>query len=150
MHKELPRFITKLKERGFQVKLDTNGFFPVTLEECLDKVDYVAMDIKTSPEKYSLLGQDSNADLRSSVELLRTGNVKYEFRTTVAPEIVTKQDIDAMGEMVRDAKLHVLQQFIPESTLDKRYQTLKPYSPDEIREFGEILKKYCQKVEFRL
>ena len=51
MHKELPRFLAKLKERGFQVKLDTNGFYPEVLEECLPYVDYVALVAKTSLEK---------------------------------------------------------------------------------------------------
>ncbi|MCW4054592.1 MAG: anaerobic ribonucleoside-triphosphate reductase activating protein, partial [Candidatus Bathyarchaeota archaeon] len=56
MHKELPQFLSKLRKRGFQVKLDTNGFYPEVLEECLLYVNYVALDLKTSLEKYKLLG----------------------------------------------------------------------------------------------
>ena len=56
MHKELPKFLAKLKQRGFMVKLDTNGFYPQVLEECLPYVDYVALDVKTSLDKYKLLG----------------------------------------------------------------------------------------------
>ncbi|MGE5187515.1 MAG: anaerobic ribonucleoside-triphosphate reductase activating protein, partial [Betaproteobacteria bacterium] len=81
MHKELPKFLGKLKEHGFLVKLDTNGFYPETLERCLTNVDYVAMDVKTSLGKYKLLGAKDTAPLMHSSELLKTGKVPYEFRT---------------------------------------------------------------------
>ena len=63
MHKELHKFLAKLKDRGFMVKLDTNGFFPDVLEECLASVDFVAMDVKTCKEKYSLLGAKDTAGM---------------------------------------------------------------------------------------
>ncbi|MEM3464407.1 MAG: anaerobic ribonucleoside-triphosphate reductase activating protein, partial [Candidatus Bathyarchaeia archaeon] len=83
IHKELPRFLKKLKERGFAVKLDTNGLNPTVLEQCLPYVDYVALDIKTSPEKYHLLGAKDTAALLKTVEMLKSGKIEYEFRTTV-------------------------------------------------------------------
>lgn len=126
MHKELPKFLAKLKERGFMVKLDTNGCFPEVLHECLPYVDYVAMDVKTSREKYKLLGVKDTQAIMRSIELLKTGKVPYEFRITVAPEIVTAEDIAGIGEMVKGAKTLALQQFIPNDTLDKRFQNLKP------------------------
>jgi pyruvate formate lyase activating enzyme len=150
MHKELPKFLAKLKERGFFVKLDTNGCFPDTLQECLPFVDYVAMDIKTSPEKYKLLGTVDIAALKRSVEILKTGKVPYEFRTTVVPEIVTAQDIPAIGELVKGAKVYALQQFVAEDTLDKRFKSLKPYAPEAIKEFAETLKGYVETVKLRL
>jgi pyruvate formate lyase activating enzyme len=150
MHKELPKFLAKLKERGFMVKLDTNGFFPDTLEECLAYVDYVAMDVKTSPDKYVLLGASDTAGLIRSIEILKAGKAPYEFRTTVVPELVTAQDIAAIGELVKGSKTHALQQFIPDDTLDKRYQTLKPHQPETFNEFAEILKKYVANVILKL
>ena len=150
MHKELPKFLAKLKERGFLVKLDTNGFFPDVLEECLPFVDYVAMDVKTSPEKYKLLGAIDTAALKRSVEILKTGKVPYEFRTTVVPEIVTAEDIPAIGELVKGAKVYALQQFVAEDTLDKRFKSLKPYAPETIKEFAETLKGYVETVKLRL
>lgn len=150
MHKELPKFLAKLKERGFLVKLDTNGCFPDVLEECLPFVDYVAMDIKTSPEKYKLLGTVDIAALKRSVEILKTGKVPYEFRTTVVPEIVTAEDIPAIGELVKGAKVYALQQFVAEDTLDKRFKSLKPYAPETIKEFAETLKGYVETVKLRL
>jgi len=150
MHKELPKFLVKLKEHGFLVKLDTNGFFPQTLEQCLATVDYVAMDVKTSPEKYKLLGTTDTAPLMRSIELLKASKVPYEFRTTVVPEFVTVEDAKAIGEMVKGANVHALQQFIPEDTLDKRFQTLKPFAPEVIRELAIIIGQFAEKVVLRV
>jgi pyruvate formate lyase activating enzyme len=52
IHKELPKFLKKLKEKAFDVKLDTNGLDSRMLEECLPYLDYVALDVKTSPSKF--------------------------------------------------------------------------------------------------
>jgi pyruvate formate lyase activating enzyme len=150
MHKELPKFLAKLKERGFLVKLDTNGFFPDTLEECLASVDYVAMDVKTCREKYKLLGAVDTVGLMRSVEMLKTGKVPYEFRTTVVPELLSAADANSIGEMVKGAKTHALQQFVPDDTLDKRYQKLRPYAPEVIGEFAEIIHKYTENVVLRI
>lgn len=66
------------------------------LEHCLGLVDYVAMDAENSPEKYSLLGAEGTSFLRS-IELLKSGKVVYEFRTTVVPKIVILQEVTAIG-----------------------------------------------------
>jgi pyruvate formate lyase activating enzyme len=150
MHKELPKFLKKLKEHGFSVKLDTNGFFPEVLEQCLGSVDYVAMDVKTSLEKYKLLGAKDTTPLLRSIELLKSGKVPYEFRTTMVPELVTVENAKAIGEMVKGAKIHALQQFIPEDTLDKRFQTLKPYSKEVISEIASIIGQFAEKVVLRV
>ncbi|HMK95772.1 MAG TPA: anaerobic ribonucleoside-triphosphate reductase activating protein [Candidatus Limnocylindrales bacterium] len=150
MHKELPKFLAKLKDRGFSVKLDTNGFFPDVLEECLANVDYVAMDVKTCREKYALLGAKDTSGLTRTIEILKTGKVPYEFRTTVVPQIVTVQDATGIGELVKGSKTHALQQFIPEDTLDKKFQALKPYTPETIGEFAEVISKYTENVLIRI
>jgi pyruvate formate lyase activating enzyme len=150
MHKELPKFLAKLKQRGFMVKLDTNGFYPEVLEECLPYVDYVAVDMKTSLEKYKQLGAKDTAGLMRSVEILKTGKVSYEFRTTMVPEFVTAEDVTCIGEIVKGAKTHAFQQFVPQDTLDKRFETLKPYAPETIAEFAETMKKYTENVLLRV
>jgi pyruvate formate lyase activating enzyme len=150
MHKELPKFLAKLKERGFHVKLDTNGFYPEVLEECLPYVDYVALDVKTCLEKYRQLGTKDTAGLMRTVEILKTGKVPYEFRTTAVPELVTAEDVRCIGEMVKGAKTHAFQQFVPQDTLDKRFEGLKPYAPETIAEFAETMKKYAENVILRV
>jgi pyruvate formate lyase activating enzyme len=150
MHKELPRFLAKLKERGFLVKLDTNGFFPETLEECLCNVDYVALDVKTSPKKYTRLGASDTVGLMRAVEILKTGKVAYEFRTTVVPDLITAKDMEDIGEVVKGASTVALQQFIPQDTLDKSFQALRPYAPEVIAGFAETMQKYAQKIVVRV
>ena len=150
MHKELPRFLAKLKERGFKVKLDTNGFYPNVLKECLPQVDYVAMDIKTSQEKYKLLGATDTTGFMKSIDLLKSGKTPFEFRTTVVPEIVTAQDINCIAKMTNGSKIHALQQFVPQDTLDKHFQTLMVYAPETISEFAKEIQKFTDKVVLRI
>jgi pyruvate formate lyase activating enzyme len=150
MHKELPKLLAKLKQRGFMVKLDTNGFYPQVLEECLPHADYVALDVKTSLDKYKLLGAKDTNSLVRSVEMLKTGKVAYEFRTTAVPEFVTAEDVTCIGEIVKGAKTHAFQQFVPQDTLDKRFETLKPYAPEVINGFAGIMRDYAENVVLRL
>jgi pyruvate formate lyase activating enzyme len=150
MHKELPKFLAKLKDRGFMVKLDTNGFYPEVLEECLASVDYVAMDVKTCLDKYRLLGAKDTAGLMRSVEMLKTGKVLYEFRTTAVPELVTAEDVTYIGELIQGAKTHAFQQFVPQDTLDKRFEGLKPYGSKTIEEFAGTMKKYAENTLLRV
>ncbi len=150
MHKELPRFLAKLKERGFKVKLDTNGFYPNVLKECLPQVDYVAMDIKTSQEKYKLLGATDTTGFMKSIDLLKSGKTPFEFRTTVVPEIVTAQDITCIAKMIKGSKIHALQQFVPQDTLDKHFQTLMVYAPETISEFAKEIQPFTEKVILRV
>ncbi len=150
MHKELPKFLAKLKARGFMVKLDTNGFYPDVLEECLGSVDYVALDVKTCLEKYRLLGAKDTAGLVRSVEILKTGKVPYEFRTTAVPELVTTEDVTCIGKIVKGAKTHAFQQFVPQDTLDKRFEMVKPYAPETINDFAKIIQQFTEKVVVRL
>ncbi len=150
MHSELPRFLLKLKERGFHIKLDTNGFFPDVLEKCLPSVDYVALDVKTSPAKYKQLGAKDTAGLLRSIEILKAGKVPYEFRTTMVPDLFLPEDVTVVGKLVKGALTYALQQFVPEDTLDKRYREVKPYPLETIREFAEVIKKYAENVVLRV
>jgi pyruvate formate lyase activating enzyme len=150
MHKELPKFLAKLKKRGFQVKLDTNGFYPEVLEQCLAHVDYVALDVKTSLEKYKVLGAKDTSGLLRTVEMLKMGKVPYEFRTTMVPEIVTAEDIAKICELAKGAQTHAFQQFVPQDTLDKRFEELKPYAPEVINEFAGNMKGYAENVVLRV
>lgn len=150
LHSELPRFLLKLKEKGFNVKLDTNGFFPDVLEKCLPYVDYVALDVKTSPAKYKQLGAKDTTGLMRSIEILKAGKVPYEFRTTLVPDLFLPEDVEVVGELVKGALTYALQQFVPEDTLDKKYREVKPYPPETIRELAETLKKYVENVVLRI
>jgi pyruvate formate lyase activating enzyme len=149
IHKELPKFLKKLKERGFTVKLDTNGLDSQMLEECLQHVDFVALDVKTSLQKYKSLGARDTAELVRTVEILKTGKVEYEFRTTIVPGFVDTADIHEMCELAKGAKIWALQQFVPGDTLDKSLNALKPYPLETISKYGETIKNYAEKIVLR-
>ncbi len=55
---DLPDFLAKIKTLGFAVKLDSNGSNPQMLADIIEKklVDYIAMDLKSSEEKYRKIG----------------------------------------------------------------------------------------------
>jgi pyruvate formate lyase activating enzyme len=142
--------LKKLKDKGFAVKLDTNGFYPQVLEECLAYVDYIALDVKTSLEKYEHLGAKDTAPLLRSIEMVKTGKVNYELRTTVVPNFVNAEDISRISELAKGAKAFALQQFIPEDTLDRTFKAVKPYSPETVSEFAESMKNYVEKTTIRI
>ncbi len=150
IHKELPKFLKRLKDKGFAVKLDTNGFNPKILEESLPYLDYVALDIKTSPEKYSLLGAEDTMLLMQTIEMLKSGKVDYEFRTTAVPSFVEEEDLPKIGEMVKGAKTLALQQFVPGDTLNEDFKNVKPHSPEIIAMFAEKLGSYVDKIILRI
>ena len=120
LQQELSDFIKEVKDLGFLIKLDTNGAFPDALFKILSEgnVDYVAMDLKNSPEKYPLTCgfkdkpyKEFYAPFRKSIEILKTGKIDFEFRTTVVPELHALSDIEKMGEEIRGAKRWYLQSF---------------------------------------
>lgn len=150
IHRDIPDFIRRLRERGFAVKLDTNGFFPKLLKKCLEYVDYVAVDVKTSLEKYRLLGARETNALLETINMLKGHKVDYEFRNTVVPGIVNEDDVIKVGEIVKGAKRFAFQQFIPENALDVRFRKIRPYSPDVIKRFSKIMEKYVDEVILRI
>lgn len=154
MHKELPSFIKKIKERGFLVKLDTNGSNPEMLNELInDKlVDYVAMDIKAPLERYDevVRVKANKKDIQSSVDILKQGRVDYEFRTTAVPGLFSKEDAEKIGQWLKGSKRFFIQQFRPDKkTIDSAYSSKKPFEEDMLKEIRVILKKYISRVEIR-
>ncbi|WP_148865931.1 anaerobic ribonucleoside-triphosphate reductase activating protein [Thermosediminibacter litoriperuensis] len=128
---DLPEFVLKLKKRGLKVKLDTNGSRPEILKELLNEglIDYVAVDIKTRPERYGIFATDESqiAGVRESVELVRASKVDYEFRTTVHERIHSSEDFDAIGRWLSGAKRYVLQGYrFSEGVLDPAFCGKKP------------------------
>ena len=150
MNRDLPAFIKRLKENGFHVKLDTNGFYPETLRECLSYLDYVAMDVKTSLDKYKLLGAENTDGLLRSVEIIKEGKIDYEFRNTVVPGIVSEEDIHEIGRIVEGARRFAFQQFRPGEALDEAFNSVKPYPSDIIIRFSKIMERYVSEVILRI
>lgn len=113
---DIGRFLRGIKERGFAVKLDTNGAFPEKLTSLIKKglVDYIAMDIKNRPEKYALTTGVDGLDLapfKESIGIIMSSGVDYEFRTTLVDEFHTVEDIAAIGDVIKGARRYFLQKF---------------------------------------
>jgi pyruvate formate lyase activating enzyme len=150
---DLPKFIRQIKNLGFLVKLDTNGYNPSVLDKLVKKklVDYLAMDIKSSPERYSQ-ATGLKLDLKNiqkSIDLVKNSGLDYEFRITVVPTVVDKKEVKKIGQWIQGVKLVALQQFQNQKTLDKRFKKIKPYLEETLKEFLEILKPYSQKADLR-
>ena len=114
IHPDLPKFISKIKDLGFDVKLDTNGTNPDLLQYLIDKklIDYVAMDLKNTTKNLAKTVCSTN-DLNKidkSIEILLSGKVNYEFRTTVVPEL-TNADIVEIAQKITAAPIYILQQY---------------------------------------
>lgn len=109
-------FIRKIKDMGFLVKLDTNGAYPEKLEALLNEglVDYVAMDIKNSKEKYALTAglEEFPAAIERSIKIIMDKAPDYEFRTTVVRELHDTQDIVKISEWLKGAKRYFLQSYV--------------------------------------
>lgn len=151
LQKDIEEFILKVKALGFAVKLDTNGSYPDRLKSILDKklVDYVAMDIKNQKEKYSLTcGVDVDTDdISRSISLLMSGDIEYEFRTTVVRELHTPQDIGEIGEWIRGAKRFFLQSFTDSGDIIS--SGLSAYTPEEMAQILNFARKSVPSAELR-
>ena len=135
-------FIRQVKDLGYLVKLDTNGTFPRRLKELVGKklLDYVAMDIKNSPEKYGetvgIPGFDTGP-VEESVRFLLTEEVDYEFRTTVVREFHQAEDMVAIAKWIKGAKRYFLQSFADSGDLLEN--GLSAYDKDEMESFKKLL-----------
>lgn len=155
----LEDFILKIREKGFLVKLDTNGCYPERLAAILARniVDYVAMDVKNSFEKYPETVGIPEFDPRpvfESVRLLLDGNTPFEFRTTLVKPLHTETDMDSIGEAVRGAKRYFLQSFEDSGDLvgfaaSTEARPLESFSPPELARFRARLAQYVENVTLR-
>ena len=145
MHGDIAEFIKKVKDMGYKVKVDTNGTFPDRLCELLENnlIDYVAMDIKNSKEKYAeTAGTESISisEIEKSIKILKSSDIDYEFRTTVVREFHTEEDIRKIAEWIKGAKRYFLQNFedsgnligenmnaVPREILEKMKNFAKPF-----------------------
>ena len=154
IHKDLPDFIEKIKNIGYKVKLDTNGTNPDVLEYLLKKelIDYVAMDIKSSLEKYSKVinTEVELSKIQKSVKILLDENILYEFRTTTLPRVHSLDDFHGMGELINGARLWYIQDFEGSTSLiNPEFRKEKSFSNLDLNKVLEIGSKYVQICKLR-
>ena len=138
LHPDIAEFLKKVKELGYKVKIDTNGTKPEMLKKLVNDglVDYVAMDIKNSPEQYkSATGVDGILEaVTESKDFLLSGNVEYEFRTTVVKGIHTKEQLVSLAKWIKGTKKYYLQKYkCSENVLNP--EGLDSFSDEEMEGF---------------
>lgn len=128
LHPGLGDLMRAIKEMGYLVKLDTNGYRPNILKRLAAEglLDYVAMDVKNSPARYAetvgLVAMDLTA-VEESMTFLMEGDLDYEFRTTVVAQLHSEESIREMASWVgslvpgRLAKRFFLQPFADRETV---------------------------------
>lgn len=150
IQKDLKSFMKRVKDKGYLIKLDTNGSNPNFVEEVINErlVDYIAMDIKNVLEEYKDV-TDVNPNinnLKRSIEIIKNSNIEHEFRTTIIKNIHNIDKILKICEYVGDDKLF-LQNFVQsENVLGK---LLKPFTEEELIEIDKILKEKYPNVKIR-
>ena len=151
LQQDIALFLRRIKELGFAVKLDTNGCFPKVLRALVDEglVDYVAMDIKNSPDRYGETVGIAGFDLtpvRESVDFLLSGAVGYEFRTTVAAQLHREEDFHSIGQWLTGAQGYFLQEF--KDSGDVLTPNLTPPTPEQMERFRDIVRQYipCARI----
>ena len=147
----LADFTKRIRELGFKVKLDTNGNNPEVLKSLVSEglIDYVAMDIKNSFEKYNeTTGISADIDsIKESIEILINGNIDYEFRTTLVSGFHTTQDMQRIGEMIKGTKKYYLQNFVDSG--DILCPGLAPLGEEEMELMRKTAEKYVSVTQIR-
>lgn len=149
---QLESFIREIKSLGFLVKLDTNGSLPKKLKQLIETglVDYVAMDIKNSPDSYGQTIGINNYNLdpiKESVDLLLSNIVPYEFRTTVVYQLHTSKDMLAIAQWLKGSEHYYLQNFVDSG--DVLESGLSGFSREEMQAFQELIRPIIPSVELR-
>jgi pyruvate formate lyase activating enzyme len=155
LHPGLPDLCRRIKDLGFAVKLDTNGSRPQMLRTLLAAglVDYLAMDIKTEPERYAegVAHPGDRSALLASLQIVMDSGVAYEFRTTCAWPLVTPATIEHIARLIAGSRLYVLQPFREGRVLHPDYfQGVDPsYSPEEMERLRRIAEPWVAECAVR-
>lgn len=153
LQSDIIEFIEKIKKLGFLVKLDTNGSRPEIIKELIDRnlIDYIAMDIKAPIERYReiTLSNIDTTKILESINLVVSSSIEYEFRTTVVRSLLSKEDILKIGEMIRSARLFVLQEFKPTKTLNPAFLKETSYTRSELADIALSLKGLVKRIIIR-
>jgi pyruvate formate lyase activating enzyme len=104
----IAKLLEEIKALGLSIKIDTNGMYPIKLEELLVKglVDYVALDYKGYKESfYRAIGINPDGmnhppyeEWKKTLNVIEHSGVSYELRSTIVKEIHPLDQITGMGK----------------------------------------------------
>jgi pyruvate formate lyase activating enzyme len=148
IHKGLPRVIETLKGQGLKVKLDTNGSHPDVVKRLVADglVDYIAMDVKgplDAYERWCGTGVDK-ARIAESIAFILEGRIDYEFRMTLVPFLHREQDAYEVAQEIKTARRFFLQEFVPRDTLNPKYASIQPFSPERMKSVRETVEQILE------
>ncbi len=154
---DLDEALLAVRDLGLAVKLDTNGTHPEALARVLNRVDYVALDLKTAPDRYpeATGGRSGFEPVGQTLELLvdqsvvRGNGFTWEARTTLVPGLVGLEDLRALAPLAAAAPLWALQPFVPRGTLDPAFSQLSAMPVAEVRQWVDQLRPVVGRVIFR-
>ncbi len=150
---DLFSFLSWLKDKGYLVKLDTNGSMPSVLERLIagKKVDYLAMDLKGPLEKYPEITGVSgfSGAVADSICLIMASGLKYEFRTTVVDALLSEADLLAMGGLISKARRYVLQPYVASKVLDPAMLNAKSLPLKSLEKIRSELERKIESVTIR-
>ncbi|MFW5648163.1 MAG: anaerobic ribonucleoside-triphosphate reductase activating protein [Candidatus Alkaliphilus sp. MAG34] len=153
IQKGLYNFIYKIKKEGFNIKLDTNGTNPGLLKKLIDEklIDYIAMDVKAPPDKYSSITQTPVIleDIQESIDILLENKIGYEFRTTICKELLSMEDIKTIAKGIKGCNTYALQNFKDGETILAGQNKFTPYSDEELEEIQNQIQGLLNKVIIR-
>lgn len=148
---DLPDLLKKFKDLGFQIKLDTNGTNPKMLGQILKDglCDYVAMDIKNSPDKYAATcgGVDVLDAVKESVSILMKSSTEYEFRTTVMHPYHDPEDFVKIGQWLQGAKQYFIQGFVDSGDLLSQECTV--LTETQVKALKDAVQTYIPNTQLR-
>jgi pyruvate formate lyase activating enzyme len=152
LHQGIDIFIRRIRDMGYLVKLDTNGYHPEMLKKLADEklVDYIAMDIKNSPEKYAKTSGLDVIDMekiKTSIGVIMNSHIPYEFRTTVTAQLHSASDFEEIGKLIQGADAYYLQQFVSRETVPDNM--LSAPTPAAMQSFLEISSGYVKSAQVR-
>ncbi|MDF2820565.1 MAG: anaerobic ribonucleoside-triphosphate reductase activating protein [Clostridiales bacterium] len=152
LRKDLPQFISKIKDLGLKVKLDTNGTNPALLRYLSDNhlIDYVAMDIKNCIPKYQFTVGGTSLDIPAlieSINFLLSNTIPYEFRTTVVKELHSKDNIIEVAKSIQGESKYFLQSFV--SSKNQIVDGFTSYTSEELMDMLNAIKSYLPNAKLR-
>ena len=153
LHADIGEFIAKIKSMGFKVKLDTNGTFPDRLEKILAEgnVDYVAMDLKNTFDKYAETVGIDGFDIsliKRSIKVIQDSGVAHEFRTTVVKPLHSASDFEQIAKQVEGSENYFLQGFVDSGEL-LNGKGLSAMTGDELNQALDGARKIIPQAKIR-
>lgn len=164
LHDDLPELVERIHALGLAVKIDTNGLNPRGLSRC--QPDYVALDLKTAPQRYDELRRGSREQpstakphslaanpkrcgsnrrtsgifdsVAETMRFLRDAGCRYEYRTTVAPELVGPADAEAIMGEIEPGERWFLQGYRPDVVLEERFGAYRPTADEELNRLCSV------------